>query len=106
MTTPQTAPGEAPDTFDPVPFSRDEPGTIFLLTSLTSGSSAIITATARLEHVLKSNKVAFKAVDLATDEKARRLWKWKGNNRRLPGVAKDGEVLGVSQHDGFQQFIH
>jgi hypothetical protein len=96
MDTPQHAPGEAPQTFDPVPFSRDEPKTIFLLTSLSSGSSTIITATSRLEHILKSNKVPFKAVDLATDDKARRLWQWKGKGKRLPGVAKDGEVLGVS----------
>jgi hypothetical protein len=94
MTT--TAPSEAPQTFDPQAFDRDEADTIFLLTSLTSGSSSIITATSRLEHILKSNKVAFKAVDLATDDKARRLWQWKGKGKRLPGVAKNGEVLGVS----------
>jgi len=90
-----TAPSEAPQTFDPQAFSRDEPDTIFLLTSLTSGSSSIITATSRLEHLLTSHKIPFKAADLATDEKARRLWQWKGRGKRLPGIAKNGEVLGV-----------
>jgi hypothetical protein len=89
------APSAAPDTFDPQAFSRDEPKTIFLLTSLTSGSSSIITATSRLEHILKSSKIPFKAVDVATDDKARRLWGWKSKGKRLPGVVKDGEMLGV-----------
>ena len=92
-----TAPSEAPQTFDPQAFSREEPDTIFLLTSLTSGSSSIITATSRLEHILTSHKIPFKAVDLATDDKARRLWQWKGKGKRLPGIAKNGEVLGVSK---------
>lgn len=92
---PHHAPGEAPATFDPVAFDRDESDTIFLLTSLSAGSSTIITATTRLEHILKSNKVPFKSVDLATDDKAKRLWHWKGNGRRLPAIAKEGEVIGV-----------
>ncbi|CCX11908.1 Similar to Uncharacterized protein YFR016C; acc. no. P43597 [Pyronema omphalodes CBS 100304] len=91
---PHHAPGEAPATFDPVAFDRDESDTIFLLTSLSAGSSTIITATTRLEHILKSNKVPFKSVDLATDDKAKRLWHWKGNGRRLPAIAKEGEVIG------------
>lgn len=89
-------PGATPQIYDPVPFCPDDPTTIYLLTSLSSGSSAIVTATARLEHILNSNKIPFKAVDLATDDKAKRLWQWKGKGRRLPGVAKDGEVIGVS----------
>jgi hypothetical protein len=89
-------PSESPQTFEPEPFSRDEPKTIFLITSLTSGSSTIITATSRLEHILKSSKIPFKAVDLATDEKARRLWTWNAKGKRIPGVVKNGKVLGVN----------
>lgn len=84
-----------PDSTNPVAFSLDDPDTIYLLTSLTAGSSSIITATSRLEHLLKSNKVPFKAVDLATDDRARGLWGRRGGGKRLPGVVKDGLVLGV-----------
>ncbi|KAI5796572.1 hypothetical protein EDC01DRAFT_45998 [Geopyxis carbonaria] len=90
----QHLPSEAPQTFDPQPFGTEDPETWFLLTSLTSGSSTIITATSRLEHLLKSHKIAFKAVDLATDAKAKRLWQWKGKGRRLPALVKDGVVMG------------
>lgn len=85
-----------PDSTNPVAFVVDDPDTIYLLTSLTAGSSSIITATSRLEHLLKSNKVPFKAVDLATDDRARVLWGRRGGGKRLPGVVKDGLVLGVS----------
>lgn len=83
-----------PDSTNPVLFSPDDRETIYLLTSLTAGSSTIITATSRLEHLLKSNKVPFKAVDLATDDKARSLWSRRGGGKRLPGIVKDGLVLG------------
>jgi hypothetical protein len=85
-----------PDSTNPVLFSSEDTETIYLLTSLTAGSSTIITATSRLEHLLKSNKVPFKAVDLATDDKARSLWSRRGGGKRLPGIVKDGLVLGVS----------
>ncbi|KAL7272267.1 hypothetical protein RUND412_004934 [Rhizina undulata] len=85
---------DLPDSNNPSPFSTDSPDTLFLLTSLTSGSSAIITATSRLEHLLKSHKIEFQAVDVATDEKAKSLWGRRGKGKRLPGVVKDGLVLG------------
>ncbi|KAA8564519.1 hypothetical protein EYC84_011443 [Monilinia fructicola] len=47
---------------------------LYLYTSLTSGSSHIVTATSRLETILKANRIPFKALDIATDEKARMLW--------------------------------
>ncbi|KAF8429001.1 hypothetical protein EV426DRAFT_205142 [Tirmania nivea] len=81
------APKEVPD------ITRDSE-TYFLLTSLTSGQSAIITATSRLELLLITMKVPFVAVDVATDEKARLLWKRRGNGKRLPVVVHDGMVLG------------
>lgn len=86
-----------PDTTNPHPYDPDSPD-LYLLTSLTAGSSAIITATSRLEHLLKSHKIPFKAVDLATDTKARQLWSRRGRGRRLPGVAVKGEILGVRIH--------
>lgn len=78
-----------------VPDITRDSETYFLLTSLTSGQSAIITATSRLELLLITMKVPFVAVDVATDEKARLLWKRRGNGKRLPVVVHDGMVLGV-----------
>lgn len=83
--------GEVPD------INRDSE-TYFLLTSLTSGQSAIITATARLELLLITMKVPFVAVDVATDERAKNLWRRRGNGKRLPVVVHDGVVLGVGQY--------
>lgn len=68
---------------------------LFLFTSLTAGSSHIITATSRLETILKANKIPFQAIDTATDEKARKLWQRRASNKKLPGLVKDGFVVGV-----------
>lgn len=68
---------------------------LFLYTSLTAGSSHIITATSRMETILKANKIPFQAIDTATDEKARRLWQRRAGKRKLPGLVKEGYVLGV-----------
>lgn len=72
-----------------------DPSTTYLLTSLTSGSSQILTATIRLEHILKTQKIPFVALDIATDDAARTVWKRRaGDKRVLPGVCRNGEVLG------------
>ncbi|KAK6434166.1 hypothetical protein LTR95_009655 [Oleoguttula sp. CCFEE 5521] len=70
---------------------------LFLYTSLTAGSSHIITATSRLETILKANRIPFTAIDTATDEKARRLWGRRAGNKKLPGLVKEGFVLGDLQ---------
>ncbi|PHH66034.1 hypothetical protein CDD81_559 [Ophiocordyceps australis] len=73
---------------------------LYLFTSLTAGSSHIVTATSRLETILRANRVPFKAVDVATDEKARMLWGRRaqkdqaGRPRKLPGLVQEGFVLG------------
>lgn len=73
---------------------------LYLYTSLTSGSSHIVTATSRLETILKANRIPFKAVDIATDEKARMLWGRRagkdesGRARKIPGLVQMGLVLG------------
>ncbi|KAF4551395.1 putative SH3-binding protein [Elsinoe fawcettii] len=68
---------------------------LFLFTSLTSGSSHIFTATSRLETILKANRIPFRAIDLATDESARRLWQRRsGGKRKLPALVKEGFVVG------------
>ncbi|KAL1303909.1 hypothetical protein AAFC00_000363 [Neodothiora populina] len=66
---------------------------LFLFTSLTAGSSHIITATSRMETILKANRLPFQAIDTATDEKARKLWGRRAAKRKLPGLVKDGFVI-------------
>lgn len=84
-------------------FSTDP--ALYIFTSLTAGSAHIVTATSRLETILRANKVPFKAVDLATDEKARMLWGRRagkdpgGRPRKLPGLVQEGMVLGVCSSD-------
>src|SRR5436305_15084368 len=70
--------------------------TLYLYTSLTAGSWHIITATSRLETILKANRIPFRAVDVATDEKARRIWGRRAGKRKLPGLVKGEMVVGVS----------
>ena len=75
---------------------------LYIYTSLTAGSSHIVTATSRLETILRANRVPFKAIDIATDEKARMLWGRRagkdasGRVRKLPGLVQMGMILGVS----------
>ncbi|EAW14379.1 uncharacterized protein ACLA_074160 [Aspergillus clavatus NRRL 1] len=68
--------------------------TLYLYTSLTAGSSHIVTATARLETILKANKIPFRAIDVATDEVARKLWGRRSKGKKLPGLVKYGTVVG------------
>ncbi|KAK5628065.1 hypothetical protein RRF57_003780 [Xylaria bambusicola] len=75
---------------------------LYIYTSLTAGSSHIVTATSRLETILRANRVPFKAIDIATDDKARMLWGRRagkdegGRQRKLPALIQMGMVLGVS----------
>jgi len=80
---------------DSTPKSYSTDPTLYLYTSLTAGSSHIITATARLETILKANKIAFQALDVATNEKARMLWGRRAGKRKLPGLVRMGLVVGV-----------
>jgi hypothetical protein len=69
---------------------------LFLYTSLTAGSSHIVTATSRMETILKANRIPFQAIDIATDEKCRRLWQRRGGaKKKLPGLVKEGYIIGV-----------
>ncbi|MCJ1393593.1 hypothetical protein MMC18_006468 [Xylographa bjoerkii] len=79
---------------DSTPKSYHTDPTLWLYTSLTAGSSHIITATSRLETILRANKVPFKALDVATDEKARMLWGRRAGKRKLPGLVRMGMVVG------------
>lgn len=77
------------------PKSYSSDSTLYIYTSLTAGSSHIITATSRLETILKANRIPFKALDVATDEKARMLWGRRSKGRKLPGLVRYGNIVGV-----------
>jgi hypothetical protein len=50
----------------------------------------------RIETLLKANKIGYEIVDLATDEKAKKVWRRHGKGRKLPGVVRvteDGETI-------------
>lgn len=79
---------------DSTPKSYHTDPTLYLYTSLTAGSSHIITATSRLSTILKANKIPFQALDVATDEKARMLWGRRAGKRKLPGLVRAGMVIG------------
>lgn len=74
---------------------------LYIYTSLTAGSSHIVTATSRLETILRANRVPFKAIDISTDDKARMLWGRRagkdenGRARKFPALVQEGLVLGV-----------
>ncbi|KAF2277493.1 uncharacterized protein EI97DRAFT_432364, partial [Westerdykella ornata] len=72
----------------------DNDPTLYLFTSLTAGSSHIITATSRIETILKANKIPFKGVDTATDDLARKLFQRRAQGKKLPLLVKEGYVLG------------
>ena len=83
---------------DSTPKSLSTDPTLYLYTSLSSGSSHVVTATARLETILRSHQIPFQAIDVATDEQARRLWGRRAKGRKLPGLVRSGSVVGVSLH--------
>ncbi|EGY21672.1 uncharacterized protein VDAG_03112 [Verticillium dahliae VdLs.17] len=97
----QDSPGGTATFFsDPIMTTFSTDPALYIFTSLTAGSSHIVTATSRLETILRANRVPFKAVDLATDQKARMLWGRRagkdasGRVRKLPGLAQEGLILG------------
>lgn len=73
----------------------DNDPTLYLFTSLTAGSSHIVTATSRIETILRANKIPFKGVDTATDDLARKLFQRRAQGKKLPLLVKEGYVLGV-----------
>ena len=76
----------------------DNDPTLYLFTSLTAGSSHIVTATSRIETILRANKIPFKGVDTATDDLARKLFQRRAQGKKLPLLVKEGYVLGVSSN--------
>ncbi|KAH7035383.1 uncharacterized protein B0I36DRAFT_382107 [Microdochium trichocladiopsis] len=73
---------------------------LYIFTSLTAGSAHIVTATSRLETILRANRVPFKALDIAVDPRARQLWGRRagkdpsGRQRKLPALFQEGFLVG------------
>src|SRR4051812_683893 len=72
----------------------DNDPTLYLVTSLTAGSSHIVTATSRIETILRANKVPFEGVDTATNELMRKLFQRRAAGKKLPLLVKEGYILG------------
>ncbi|KAF1981017.1 hypothetical protein K402DRAFT_467872 [Aulographum hederae CBS 113979] len=72
----------------------DKSSQLYLFTSLTAGSSHIITATSRIETILKANRLPFTYVDTATDESAKKLFQRRARGKKLPLLVKEGYIIG------------
>jgi len=96
---------------DSTPKSYSSDPALYVYTSLTSGSSHIVTATSRMETILRANRIPFKAIDIATDEKARMLWGRRagkdesGRVRKIPGLVQMGLVIGVMSCPPFHRHL-
>uniref|UniRef100_A0A060TD33 ARAD1B21076p n=1 Tax=Blastobotrys adeninivorans TaxID=409370 RepID=A0A060TD33_BLAAD len=74
--------------------SEEEQPKIYIYTSFTSGTHYVTPDTYRLAAILEAHDIKFEVIDLATNERAKRLWKLWGKGRRLPAVVRDDEVVG------------
>jgi hypothetical protein len=46
--------------------------------------------------MLKAHRIKYEIVDLATDDRAKKVWRWHGKGRKLPGIVRvndDGETI-------------
>jgi hypothetical protein len=68
---------------------------LFLFTSLTAGSSHIVTATSRIETILRANRIPFTYIDTATNEGAKKLFQRRARGKKLPLLVKEGFVIAV-----------
>ena len=73
----------------------DNDKTIYLFTSLAAGSSHIVTATSRIETILKAHQIPFTYRDTGSDELAKKLFQRRASGKKLPFIVKEGFVLGV-----------
>jgi hypothetical protein len=68
---------------------------LYLFTSLTAGSSHIVTATSRIETILKNARIPFTYIDTATNENAKKLFQRRARGKKLPFLVKDGFPIAV-----------
>ncbi|KAF2753218.1 hypothetical protein EJ05DRAFT_505227 [Pseudovirgaria hyperparasitica] len=83
----------------------DTDPTLYLVTSLTAGNSHIVSATSRMETILRANKIPFTGVDTATDERMRSLWSRRARGKRFPGLVREGFLVGdLEQIEEWNEF--
>ncbi|KAK9479954.1 hypothetical protein V1514DRAFT_277396, partial [Lipomyces japonicus] len=74
-----------------------EPEELYIYTSFTGGTifgRNILQGTNRLELILKAYGYKFQVVDVATNEKAKKLWARSSKGKKLPGVIKGQDIVG------------
>lgn len=66
---------------------------VFIYTSYASGTLHVVPNTRRIQQILDTNQIKHTIVELSTDPKAKRNWKWKGNGKNIPCVVRNNEIL-------------
>jgi hypothetical protein len=66
---------------------------VFVYTSYASGTLHVVPQTRRIQQILETNHIHHTIVELSTDPKAKRNWKWKGNGKNIPCVVRNNEIL-------------
>jgi hypothetical protein len=79
--------------------SWEQDKALYLFTSLTAGSSHVISATSRIETILKAARIPFSYIDTATNESAKKLYQRRGKGKKLPLLVKEGFVIAVCEWD-------
>jgi hypothetical protein len=88
---------------DLIEWEQDE--ALYLFTSLTAGSSHIVTATSRIETILKAARIPFSYVDTATNEGAKKLFQRRAKGKKLPLLVKEGFVIAdLEQVEDWNEF--
>ncbi|KAL1636130.1 hypothetical protein SLS58_009979 [Diplodia intermedia] len=83
----------------------DNDMTLYLFTSLTAGSSHVVTATSRIETILRANRIPFTYIDTATNEDAKRLYMRRGQGKKFPLLVKEGYFLGgITEVEEWNEF--
>ncbi|KAF2146465.1 uncharacterized protein K452DRAFT_282633 [Aplosporella prunicola CBS 121167] len=83
----------------------DSDNTLYLFTSLTAGSTHVVTATSRIETILRANRIPFTYIDTATNEEARKLYSRRAGGKKFPLLVKEGYVLGgITEVEEWNEF--
>lgn len=67
---------------------------IHVYTSLANAQFHLNADTNRMTTILQTNRIDFELVDLGTNDRAKKLWKWRGKGKKLPGIVRGEEILG------------
>lgn len=90
-------PAETPAETPAEPAKADEPDdskVVYLFVSFASGGRGVMMSINMAKTILESYKIPYTIVEISMDDRARRLWKYKGiaKGKRLPAVFRDGDL--------------